>query len=419
MPWISAACALVGAGLGPSSMSQVLAIQNVVAERQRGVATSLVPFFRTIGGSIGVGAMGGLLAAGCAEAGPGRGNRGPAARHGSGAAGTGAVAPAVFRLAIERSLLPVFAILGVLAVVNVFVTERFPAEAEIPAERRRRGDAAAREHPRLSWRLPSRQFRVRVDQCEAAVRLPALGETAHLLPSTRADFPAARRQVLDHAEVARRKDVRAPQTAQESDLGGPAARPREARQRLDRRLVGQRRHRVLRQRSLRERAGQAPDRARPCCRRAGTAAARRGVSRARASGAGNATCVLPADARAAPERQRELAADVVGEPQVDLLAEDRGDQRLPERRNPAMRSPRKSRIDAASSGSRGARAVERLDVGARAERAADQPSRGARRPRATPRRDPRGPPREPRAPGLPAARPTAGPPRRPARSSRR
>src|SRR5262249_12070710 len=33
VPWISAACAVVGAGLGPSSMAQVLAIQNVVEER--------------------------------------------------------------------------------------------------------------------------------------------------------------------------------------------------------------------------------------------------------------------------------------------------------------------------------------------------------------------------------------------------
>ena len=49
-------------------------------------------------------------------------------------AGNGGVAPAVFRVAIERSLLPVFGILGVLAVVNLFVTERFPADAELPAE---------------------------------------------------------------------------------------------------------------------------------------------------------------------------------------------------------------------------------------------------------------------------------------------
>ena len=56
VPWISAACALVGAGLGPCSMSQVLAIQFVAPERQRGVATALVPFFRSAGGSLGVGA---------------------------------------------------------------------------------------------------------------------------------------------------------------------------------------------------------------------------------------------------------------------------------------------------------------------------------------------------------------------------
>jgi hypothetical protein len=67
VPWISAACAVVGAGLGPSSMSQVLAIQNVVAERQRGVATSLVPFFRALGGAVGVGALGGLLAMGLSQ----------------------------------------------------------------------------------------------------------------------------------------------------------------------------------------------------------------------------------------------------------------------------------------------------------------------------------------------------------------
>jgi len=64
--WISLACGLVGLGLGPSSLSQVLVIQHVVPEERRGVATSLVPFSRTIGGSIGVGALGGILAAGLA-----------------------------------------------------------------------------------------------------------------------------------------------------------------------------------------------------------------------------------------------------------------------------------------------------------------------------------------------------------------
>jgi len=130
VPWISAACAIVGAGLGPSSISQVLSIQNVVAERQRGVATSLVPFFRTVGGSIGVGALGGLLAAGLAM------RLGPAAETAgrllaSGGDAASGVTPAAFRVAIERSLLPLFAILAGVAVLNLLVTRHFP---ECPVE---------------------------------------------------------------------------------------------------------------------------------------------------------------------------------------------------------------------------------------------------------------------------------------------
>jgi MFS family permease len=141
VPWISAACALVGMGLGPSSMSQVLAVQASVPERQRGVATALVPFFRTLGGSVGVGALGGLLAMGLVR------RLGPAAESAgsllvAGHAPAGAptpVDPEAFRLAIENSLLPVFGILVALAVVNVLVTGRFPERAvpavEAPAEK--------------------------------------------------------------------------------------------------------------------------------------------------------------------------------------------------------------------------------------------------------------------------------------------
>ena len=130
VPWISAACAIVGAGLGPSSIAQVLAIQNVVAERQRGVATSLVPFFRTVGGSIGVGALGGLLAAGLARRlGGAAETAGRLLTGTSDSVAPGTVAPAAFRLAIERSLLPVFGILVALAVVNLLVTSRFPDRA--------------------------------------------------------------------------------------------------------------------------------------------------------------------------------------------------------------------------------------------------------------------------------------------------
>ena len=142
--WMSAACAVVGAGLGPSSLAQVLAIQHVAAERQRGIATSLVPFFRTVGGSIGVGALGGVFATGLAGRLGGRmeaasrllaGGRGD---HGSAAAAVSAdIAPALFRESIERSLTPVFAVLLALAAVNLFVASRFPENTsraeEIPS----------------------------------------------------------------------------------------------------------------------------------------------------------------------------------------------------------------------------------------------------------------------------------------------
>jgi MFS family permease len=133
--WISAACGVVGAGLGPSSLSQVLAIQHVAPERQRGIATSLVPFFRTVGGSIGVGALGGVFSAGLAvrlgngmEA-AGRLLAGPNA---AAVAGAAPVAPVLFRQSIERSLLPVFAVLLGLAAINLFLASGFP---DTPATR--------------------------------------------------------------------------------------------------------------------------------------------------------------------------------------------------------------------------------------------------------------------------------------------
>lgn len=117
--WISLACGLVGLGLGPSSLSQVLVIQHLVPEERRGVATSLVPFSRTVGGSIGVGALGGILAAGLGR------RLGPAADAAGHLLEGGAATTPELRLAIERSLLPVFAVLLVLAAVNLLVTARY------------------------------------------------------------------------------------------------------------------------------------------------------------------------------------------------------------------------------------------------------------------------------------------------------
>jgi EmrB/QacA subfamily drug resistance transporter len=52
---------VLGLGLGFLSTPYLLAVQNAVPRHQRGVATSSVQFFRTIGGSIAVAALGALL----------------------------------------------------------------------------------------------------------------------------------------------------------------------------------------------------------------------------------------------------------------------------------------------------------------------------------------------------------------------
>ena len=59
-----AVMALVGLGMGFSSLAFLLAVQSSVSGSSRGVATASVQFFRTIGGAIGVAAIGALLTAG-------------------------------------------------------------------------------------------------------------------------------------------------------------------------------------------------------------------------------------------------------------------------------------------------------------------------------------------------------------------
>ena len=54
--------AIVGTGMGPTSFSFILAVQNSVSWGQRGVATGAATFLRTIGGALGVGMLGASLA---------------------------------------------------------------------------------------------------------------------------------------------------------------------------------------------------------------------------------------------------------------------------------------------------------------------------------------------------------------------
>ncbi|MGA2440721.1 MAG: MFS transporter [Tepidisphaeraceae bacterium] len=58
---LAAVLALTGFGFGPASMSFLLSAQNAVSWQHRGIVTSSVQFFRTAGGSMGIGILGALF----------------------------------------------------------------------------------------------------------------------------------------------------------------------------------------------------------------------------------------------------------------------------------------------------------------------------------------------------------------------
>jgi MFS family permease len=133
---ITATCALIGCGLGPSSMSQVLAIQHAADERHRGVATSLVPFFRAVGGALGVGALGALLAARLsARLGPAAEAAGALLARGHAAVAVSGLDAETFRAGLESALLPVFVVLLVVSILNVAIASSFPRHVEADAPR--------------------------------------------------------------------------------------------------------------------------------------------------------------------------------------------------------------------------------------------------------------------------------------------
>jgi len=67
-PWLPRALtALYGMGLGMANTPTVIAVQTSVPWNRRGVATASTMFFRTIGGTLAVGVLGGLLAASLAR----------------------------------------------------------------------------------------------------------------------------------------------------------------------------------------------------------------------------------------------------------------------------------------------------------------------------------------------------------------
>ena len=60
-PFFLAGMIVVGLGMGPTSLSYILGVQNAVDWGRRGAATAAVIFFRTIGGALGVGVLGATL----------------------------------------------------------------------------------------------------------------------------------------------------------------------------------------------------------------------------------------------------------------------------------------------------------------------------------------------------------------------
>jgi MFS family permease len=58
---LAAVLALTGLGFGPCAMSFLLSVQNAVSWQRRGIVTSSVQFFRTAGGSLGIGILGAVF----------------------------------------------------------------------------------------------------------------------------------------------------------------------------------------------------------------------------------------------------------------------------------------------------------------------------------------------------------------------
>ncbi len=67
LSYVVFAMVVIGLGLGFSSTSYLVSVQNAVPWRRRGVATSSVVFFRTVGGTLGVAVMGAVLNASFGE----------------------------------------------------------------------------------------------------------------------------------------------------------------------------------------------------------------------------------------------------------------------------------------------------------------------------------------------------------------
>lgn len=128
-----------GAGLGASSTALMLSVQTSVDWKQRGVATASNMFFRTIGGTLAVGALGGILAAMLAAVPgvpPGAADQLLGPEHGR------SLDPALLKSlsgALDSALMLSFWVVAGMCTLALLVGLRFPGEERITA-----ADAARR-----------------------------------------------------------------------------------------------------------------------------------------------------------------------------------------------------------------------------------------------------------------------------------
>lgn len=131
---IMIAVGIIGFGLGFNSMPYMLGVQNAVPWNLRGVATSSVQFFRSIGGAIVVAALGALFSVRLAQRAAGidpNSALDPALR-----AQASPETLATLSGALLHGLQGVYGVLAVIGLISVFVALMFP-----------RGTAASHVHP--------------------------------------------------------------------------------------------------------------------------------------------------------------------------------------------------------------------------------------------------------------------------------
>lgn len=124
-PWALRGCMFVfGVGMGLANTAMIIAIQASVDWSRRGVATALNTFARSMGGTLGVGALGGILAARIGV-------------HVGSEKGAGVLSDTQ-RAALEQGLGVVFWVIAAIAAVNALIALLYPESgpARAPADPR-------------------------------------------------------------------------------------------------------------------------------------------------------------------------------------------------------------------------------------------------------------------------------------------